>query len=196
MSKTNAGSSGDGHRYCRGLQARPDALGQRRSRCAFSGFRASRRAHQRRGHPLAPWRLGPAAAARARQSAKSHCWYKIAARLAKNYHVILPDLRGYGDSSLPEPGTDHINYSFRAMSEDLLEIMDQLGYRQIFRRGPRSRRAHDAPHVHGSSRAHHQSVPDGHRAEPLRVDAHDQELGDRHLALGLHGAARAVSGAR
>ena len=26
------------------------------------------------------------------------CWYKIAARLAKNYHVILPDLRGYGDS--------------------------------------------------------------------------------------------------
>ncbi len=60
------------------------------------------------------------------------CWYKIAARLAKNYHVILPDLRGYGDSSLPEPGTDHINYSFRAMSEDLLEVMDQLGYEKFF----------------------------------------------------------------
>src|SRR6187401_2487103 len=60
------------------------------------------------------------------------CWYKIAARLAKHYHVILPDLRGYGDSSLPEPGADHINYSFRAMSEDLLEVMDQLGHRQFY----------------------------------------------------------------
>ncbi len=60
------------------------------------------------------------------------CWYKIAARLAQHYHVILPDLRGYGDSSLPEPGADHINYSFRAMAGDLLDIMDQLGYDQFF----------------------------------------------------------------
>ena len=29
------------------------------------------------------------------------CWYKVAARLAQHYHVVLPDLRGYGDSSLP-----------------------------------------------------------------------------------------------
>src|SRR5450755_5204376 len=28
-------------------------------------------------------------------------WHKIASRLAKRYHVVLPDLRGYGDSSLP-----------------------------------------------------------------------------------------------
>jgi len=60
------------------------------------------------------------------------CWYKIAARLAKNYHVILPDLRGYGDSSLPEAGDKHINFSFRAMAQDLLEIMGQLGYKQFF----------------------------------------------------------------
>jgi haloacetate dehalogenase len=60
------------------------------------------------------------------------CWYKVAARLAQNYHVILPDLRGYGDSSLPEPGADHANYSFRAMAQDLLEIMDQLGYDTFF----------------------------------------------------------------
>jgi haloacetate dehalogenase len=43
------------------------------------------------------------------------CWYKVAARLAKHYHVILPDLRGYGDSSLPEAGPEHINFSFEAM---------------------------------------------------------------------------------
>ncbi|MCE9641461.1 MAG: alpha/beta fold hydrolase, partial [Betaproteobacteria bacterium] len=45
------------------------------------------------------------------------CWYKIAAKLAKKFHVILPDLRGYGDSSLPEAGTDNVNFSFRAMSQ-------------------------------------------------------------------------------
>jgi haloacetate dehalogenase len=60
------------------------------------------------------------------------CWYKIAARLAEHYHVILPDLRGYGDSSLPEAGVNHVNYSFRAMSADILEIMDQLGHEQFF----------------------------------------------------------------
>ena len=60
------------------------------------------------------------------------CWYKIAARLATRYHVILPDLRGYGDSSLPEAGENHINFSFHAMSQDLLEIMDQFGYDRFF----------------------------------------------------------------
>ena len=60
------------------------------------------------------------------------CWYKVAARLAKDYHVILPDLRGYGDSSLPEAGPDHVNYSFRAMAQDLLDIMEQLGYGTFF----------------------------------------------------------------
>ena len=60
------------------------------------------------------------------------CWYKIAARLAERYHVILPDLRGYGDSSLPEPGAENVNFSFRAMAQDLVDIMDQFGYRQFF----------------------------------------------------------------
>src|SRR5262249_56294927 len=60
------------------------------------------------------------------------CWYKVAARLAKDYHVILPDLRGYGDSSLPAVGPDHANYSFRAMAQALLDIMDQLGYDKFF----------------------------------------------------------------
>ena len=29
-------------------------------------------------------------------------WHKIASRLAEKYTVVLPDLRGYGDSSKPE----------------------------------------------------------------------------------------------
>jgi len=48
---------------------------------------------------------------------------------------VLPDLRGYGDSSLPEPSLHHINYSFRAMAQDMVEVMEQLGYRQFFLAG-------------------------------------------------------------
>jgi haloacetate dehalogenase len=59
-------------------------------------------------------------------------WYKIAARLAQRYHVVCADLRGYGDSSLPEPGPNGVNYSFRVMYEDVLDVMEQLGHRQFY----------------------------------------------------------------
>src|SRR5579862_1618575 len=58
-------------------------------------------------------------------------WYKVAPKLAEQYHVILPDLRGYGDSSLPEPGPNNINFSFREMARDLVEVMEQLGYQRF-----------------------------------------------------------------
>ena len=59
-------------------------------------------------------------------------WYAVAARLAQRYHVVLADLRGYGDSSLPEPGPNLINYSFRVMAEDMIEVMEQLGHQRFF----------------------------------------------------------------
>ena len=59
-------------------------------------------------------------------------WYKIAARLAQRFHVVLPDLRGYGDSSLPQPGPNLLNYSFRAMAQDAVEVMRRLGYEKFF----------------------------------------------------------------
>jgi haloacetate dehalogenase len=62
-------------------------------------------------------------------------WHRVAARLAQRYHVVLPDLRGYGDSSLPEAGADNANYSFRAMAQDAIEIMDQLGHRTFYLAG-------------------------------------------------------------
>jgi haloacetate dehalogenase len=62
-------------------------------------------------------------------------WHRVAARLAQRYHVILPDLRGYGDSSLPPSGPDNINYSFRAMAQDMTEVMDRLGYQTFFMAG-------------------------------------------------------------
>jgi haloacetate dehalogenase len=62
-------------------------------------------------------------------------WHGLAARLAQRYHVVLPDLRGYGDSSLPEPGPNHINYSFRAMAQDTVEVMENLGHQRFFLAG-------------------------------------------------------------
>src|SRR5260221_10336709 len=63
-------------------------------------------------------------------------WYAVAARLAERYHVVLADLRGYGDSSLPEPGPNLVNYSFRVMAEDMIEVMDNLGHPRFFLAGP------------------------------------------------------------
>ncbi|WP_265502603.1 alpha/beta fold hydrolase [Paracoccus beibuensis] len=55
-------------------------------------------------------------------------WHKIAPDLAREFTVIAPDLRGYGDSSKPDGGSDHSAYSFRAMGQDNFELMDQLGF--------------------------------------------------------------------
>lgn len=62
-------------------------------------------------------------------------WFALAARLAQRYHVVLADLRGYGDSSLPEPGPRHVNYSFRVMAEDMIDVMDSLGHQRFFLAG-------------------------------------------------------------
>jgi len=59
-------------------------------------------------------------------------WHKIARRLAENFSVVLTDLRGYGDSSKPERGERHQNYSFRAMAQDQLEVMRHLGHERFY----------------------------------------------------------------
>ena len=52
----------------------------------------------------------------------------IAPELAKDYTVIVPDLRGYGDSSNPPDGDNHANYSKRAMALDQVEVMKSFGF--------------------------------------------------------------------
>jgi haloacetate dehalogenase len=60
-------------------------------------------------------------------------WHKIADRLGRQFHVVAPDLRGYGDSVGPEDGGEnHINYSFRAMAQDQVAVMETLGYCAYF----------------------------------------------------------------
>ena len=58
-------------------------------------------------------------------------WHRVAPKLAGQFHVICPDLRGYGDSSKPAGLADHSNYSKRAMAADLVELMQSLGYSQF-----------------------------------------------------------------
>ncbi|HEX8028749.1 MAG TPA: alpha/beta hydrolase, partial [Vicinamibacterales bacterium] len=55
-------------------------------------------------------------------------WHKIAPRLARTFTVVMTDLRGYGDSSKPEDGENHANYSKRAMALDQIEVMRSLGF--------------------------------------------------------------------
>ncbi len=58
-------------------------------------------------------------------------WHKVASQLARQFTVVLTDMRGYGDSSKPDGGINHANYSKRAMGLDQVEVMKTLGYRQF-----------------------------------------------------------------
>jgi haloacetate dehalogenase len=55
----------------------------------------------------------------------------IAPDLAKDYTLVMCDLRGYGDSSKPPGGGDHSDYSKRPMALDGVEVMKHLGYNQF-----------------------------------------------------------------
>lgn len=47
-------------------------------------------------------------------------WHRVAPTLAERFTVVLMDLRGYGDSSRPEPDAAHHAHSKREMALDAL----------------------------------------------------------------------------
>lgn len=53
-------------------------------------------------------------------------WRKVAPLLAQKYTVVLPDLRGYGDTDKPESTPDHRPYSKKEMAKDLISLMKLL----------------------------------------------------------------------
>jgi haloacetate dehalogenase len=63
------------------------------------------------------------------------CWHKIAPALAEHFSLVIPDLRGYGDSIGPQGDAEHINYAKRTMARDLVEVMRALGHEQFFLAG-------------------------------------------------------------
>jgi haloacetate dehalogenase len=58
-------------------------------------------------------------------------WHKIAPRLATEFTIFAADLRGYGDSSKPQDGENHSNYSKRAMAQDQIEVMEHFGFKKF-----------------------------------------------------------------
>src|SRR5580692_2937988 len=55
-------------------------------------------------------------------------WRLVAPELARQYTLVIPDLRGYGDSSKPPDGVNHANYSKRNMALDNVEVMKGFGF--------------------------------------------------------------------
>jgi haloacetate dehalogenase len=59
-------------------------------------------------------------------------WHAVAERLRRRYTLVIPDLRGYGDSDKPDGPADHSAYSKRTMALDVLELMRGLGHERFF----------------------------------------------------------------
>jgi len=56
-----------------------------------------------------------------------YMWRHVMPELAKRYTVIVPDLRGAGDSDKPASG-----YDKRTLAEDIHQLVTQLGHQRIF----------------------------------------------------------------
>jgi len=55
-------------------------------------------------------------------------WHRVAPELARHCTVVCADLRGYGDSGKPPSDAAHAPYSKRAMAQDMVELMRDLGH--------------------------------------------------------------------
>ena len=87
-------------------------------------------------------------------------WHKIAGPLARKYHIVATDLRGYGDSVGPvDGGVKHINYSFRAMAQDQVDVMTALGFDRYFVAG----------HDRGARVAHRMALDHPERVRKLAL---------------------------
>lgn len=58
-------------------------------------------------------------------------WHGVAPLLAQHFSVVVPDLRGYGDSDKPPGDEAHETYSKRAMALDQVGVMAALGHEQF-----------------------------------------------------------------
>ncbi|MFG3149751.1 alpha/beta fold hydrolase [Streptomyces sp. NPDC048243] len=58
-------------------------------------------------------------------------WHQVALRLAEHHTTVMPDLRGYGRSSLPPDEPGHRQSSKRAMAHDVVRLMAHLGHERF-----------------------------------------------------------------
>jgi haloacetate dehalogenase len=58
-------------------------------------------------------------------------WHRVAPRLAERFTVVATDLRGYGDSQKPPSDERHAPYAKRAMAQDQVAVMRELGFERF-----------------------------------------------------------------
>lgn len=108
-------------------------------------------------------------------------WHRVAPNLAEQFQIVCPDLRGYGDSSKPASTPDHTPYSKRAMAQDMVAVMEFLGYRSFFVAG----------HDRGARVAHRLALDYPEQVEKVCVmdiapTYHMFKTVDRHFATGYY----------
>ena len=86
-------------------------------------------------------------------------WHRVVQLLQARFFLVLPDLRGYGDSSKVPGLPDHSNYSKRNMAQDAVAVMDALGRDRFFLCG----------HDRGGRVAHRLAVDHPGRVDKLCV---------------------------
>nr|WP_315496328.1 alpha/beta hydrolase [uncultured Rhodoferax sp.] len=86
-------------------------------------------------------------------------WHRVVHALQDRFYVVLPDLRGYGDSAKPAGLPDHSNYSKRTLAQDMVALMDAMGVDQF----------HLCGHDRGGRVAHRLAVDHPARVQSLCV---------------------------
>ncbi len=86
-------------------------------------------------------------------------WHMVAPRLAERFHVICPDLRGYGQSFKPPPSDDHAPYAKKEMARDMAEVMAYFGHETFY----------VASHDRGARVAHQLAIDFPDRVDKLAV---------------------------
>ena len=59
-------------------------------------------------------------------------WRHLAPALGRAFTVVVPDLKGYGDSDAPPPAPDAANYSKRTLATELVALMRALDHERFF----------------------------------------------------------------
>ena len=59
-------------------------------------------------------------------------WHRVAQQLLDRYRLVMPDLRGYGDSSHATGDAEHAHYSKRAMAQEVVDLLDHLGVQDFY----------------------------------------------------------------
>ncbi len=62
-------------------------------------------------------------------------WHAVAPLLEAHFSLVIPDLRGYGDSVGPPGDPEHLNYSKRTMAQDMVSVMSNLGHERFLLAG-------------------------------------------------------------